>query len=163
MHLQDILNRKGSEVRTIDPRATADDAVAELVRYNIGSLMVCQYADDGPAVVLGIITERDILRAQAAHKAPLEALQVADVMTTELVTAKPSDSLQEAMRLMTEHRVRHLPIIAEGQLVGMVSIGDIIKAQFDELVAENFYMRSYIQGEGAEIATVWETTVERQG
>jgi CBS domain-containing protein len=164
MRLQDILNRKGNSVRTIGPEATADAAVSELVRHNIGSLMVCQCQDDGqPLVVLGIITERDILRAQAAHRAPLEALLVADVMTTELVTALPSDRVEEAMRLMTEHRVRHLPIVADGQLLGMVSIGDIIKAQFDELVAENFYMRSYIQGEGAEIATTWEVEVERRG
>jgi CBS domain-containing protein len=164
MRLQDILSRKGAGVCMIAPEATADDAVAELVRYNIGSLMVCQFGDDGqPRVVLGIITERDILRAQAAHRAPLEALLVANVMTTELVTARPSDSVEEAMRLMTEHRVRHLPIIADGQLAGMVSIGDIIKAQFDELVAENFYMRSYIQGEGAEVATTLEVSVEKEG
>ena len=163
MLLQDILNRKGSDVCTIAPEATADDAVAMLVQYNIGSLMVCQFGDDGqPQVVLGIITERDILRAQAAHKAPLEALLVANVMTTDLVTAQPSDRVEEAIRLMTEHRVRHLSIVADGQLVGMVSIGDIIKAQFDELVAENFYMRSYIQGEGAEIATTLEVSVERE-
>ena len=163
MLLQDILNRKGSDVRMIGPEATADDAVAELVRHNIGSLMVCQFADDGqPLVVLGIITERDILRAQAAHKAPLESLLVANVMTTDLVTAQPSDGVEQAIRLMTEHRVRHLPIVADGQLVGVVSIGDIIKAQFDALVAENFYMRSYIQGEGAEVATVWQATMERE-
>src|SRR5262245_5953637 len=161
MRLQEILNRKGASVCTIAPEATADEAVAELVRYNIGSLMVCQCDDNGqPLVVLGIITERDILRAQAAHRAPLEALLVANVMTTDLVTAQPSDGLEEAIRLMTEHRVRHLPIVAAGQLVGLVSIGDIIKAQFDELVAENFYMRSYIQGEGAEVATVYQERIQ---
>src|SRR5438132_2176838 len=131
MRLQEILDRKGASVCTIAPEATADEAVATLVRHNIGSLMVCQCDTDGqPLVVLGIITERDILRAQAAHRAPLEALLVANVMTTELVTAQPSDSVEEAMRLMTEHRVRHLPLVEGGQLVGRVSIGDAIEAQF---------------------------------
>jgi CBS domain-containing protein len=154
MQLQDILNRKGTTVHTIDPNATADDAVADLVRYNIGSLMVCRESLEG-LIVLGIITERDILRAQAAHRAPLEQLRVGQVMSSNLVTAAPTDRVEEAMRLMTEHRVRHLPIIDNGQLVGMISIGDVVKAQYDELVAENHHMRSYILGEGADVGMPW--------
>ena len=114
MTLKDILRaKKGSDIHTIHPTATCDDVVGELVRQNIGSLIVCPCAYGGmmPRVV-GIITERDILRAQAAHRAPLERLCVADVMTTELVTASPDDTVERAMELMTQRRVRHLPIIA---------------------------------------------------
>ena len=76
-------------------------------------------------------------------------------MSTNLVTAAPADRVEEAMRLMTEHRVRHLPIIEDGQLVGVISIGDVVKAQYDQLVAENHHMRSYILGEGADVGTPW--------
>jgi CBS domain-containing protein len=154
MRLQEILMAKGTEVHTIGPAASLDDVVQELVRYNIGSLIVCEPASKGTDVrILGIITERDILRAQAAHRAPLEKLTVASVMSTRLVTAAPEDHILEAMRLMTHYRIRHLPIVVGEQLFGVISIGDIVKAHHDELEMENHYMKSYIQGESGEIAT----------
>lgn len=154
MNLHDILLAKGTEVHTISPAAMLDDVVRELVRNNIGSLVVCETARMGAQTcMIGIITERDILRAQAAHEAPLEQLRVASVMTSHLITAAPDDPIEHAMRLMTEHRVRHLPVVQDGRLCGLVSIGDIVKAHHDLLEMENYYMRSYIRGEGAEIAT----------
>jgi CBS domain-containing protein len=155
MTLRDILRVKGTDVHTIGPDATLDDVVQELVRYNIGSLVVCECAteDDQPTMI-GIITERDILRAQAAHKAPLEKLRVAGAMSKNLITASPDDRIEDAMGLMTDNRVRHLPIVVKGRLQGMISIGDVVKAHHDQLEMENHYMKSYIQGEGAEVGTL---------
>lgn len=143
MRLRDILDQKSHVVRTIASQATCDDVVTELVRFNIGSLIV---RDSPGGRVLGIITERDILKAQAANRVPLADLPVGRFMTSVLVTAAPDDDITVAMGLMTTHRIRHLPVIEGGELYGLVSIGDIVKAQHDELVMENHHMRSYIQG-----------------
>lgn len=143
MRLRDILDQKSHEVRTIASRATCDDVVTDLVLHNIGSLIV-RDAPDGP--VLGIITERDVLKAQAANRVPLTQLPIERFMTRKLITAGPDDDITVAMRLMTTHRVRHLPVLEGGRLYGMLSIGDVVKAQHDELVMENHHMRSYIQG-----------------
>jgi len=149
MRLRTILDQKSHEVRTITSHATCDDVVSELVRYNIGSLIV-RDSPSGP--VLGIITERDVLKALAGGRQSLAELEVAKYMTQTLISAQPDDDIMEAMRLMTTHRVRHLPVIEEGQLHGLLSIGDVVKAQHDELVSENHHMRSYIQGGGAFVA-----------
>ena len=149
MRLRDILDQKSHEVRAISPQSTLDDVVSELVRFNIGSLIV-RDAPGGP--VLGIITERDILKGLAAHRVPLTQLTVAKFMTSTLIYARPDDDITEAMRLMTTHRVRHLPVIEDDQLYGLVSIGDVVKAQHDQLVMENHHMLSYIQG-GGSVAT----------
>lgn len=143
MRLRDILDQKSHVVRTISSQATCDDVVTDLVRFNIGSLIVRDSAE-GP--VLGIITERDVLKAQAANRVPLTQLPIAKFMTKNLVTARPDDDITVAMGLMTAHRVRHLPVLEGGQLYGMLSIGDVVKAQHDELEMENHHMRSYIQG-----------------
>jgi CBS domain-containing protein len=149
MWLSEVLKQKSNEVRTISPEASIDDVVAELVRFNIGSLLV-RDAPNGP--ILGIITERDILRAQAARRGPLDQLRVASCMTRELITARPDDDISVAMGLMTTHRVRHLPVILDGELYGILSIGDIVKAHHDELEMHNFHMRSYIQGGASSVA-----------
>jgi CBS domain-containing protein len=146
MRLRDVLERKSSDVRSISSQATCDDVVTELVRYNIGSLIV---RDKPGGPILGIITERDILKAQAANRVPLTELPVAKFMSSALVTAGPDDDISVAMGLMTTHRIRHLPVIQDGRLHGLVSIGDIVKAQHDELEMENHHMRSYIQGGGS--------------
>jgi CBS domain-containing protein len=154
MNLHDILQNKGDAIHTIDPQATLDDVVAELVRCNVGSLVVCVPSSGSEAGrMLGIITERDILRAQAAHRARLEELLVGDTMSKDPLTAAPETRLEEAMRLMTHHRVRHLPVTTGDVLHGIVSIGDLVKAHHDQLELENHYMKSYIRGEGAEVAT----------
>ena len=149
MRLRDVLDRKSSDVRSISSQATCDDVVTELVRFNIGSLIV---RDEPGGPILGIITERDILKAQAANRVPLTQLPVAKFMSSALVTARPEDDITVAMGLMTTHRIRHLPVIQDGRLHGLVSIGDIVKAQHDELEMENHHMRSYIQG-GGSVAT----------
>ena len=96
--------------------------------------------------MLGIITERDILRACAARRGSLESIEVAEVMTKDIVTASPNDSVEDIMGSMTDHRIRHLPVIENDELVGIVSIGDIVKAQHNALTMENHYLKSYLHG-----------------
>ena len=141
MTLYGILKDKGFHVHSIGPGATLDEAVEELVRFNIGSLVVCEPTAKGTDVgVIGIITERDILRAQAAHKTPLEKCTVASAMTSDLISAEPGTEIEVAMRLMTQHRVRHLPIMEDEQLLGIISIGDVMNAQLQELTLSTWYM-----------------------
>jgi CBS domain-containing protein len=148
MLLSDVLEKKSKEVHTISSSASLDDVATELVRFNIGSLLV-RDSPDGP--ILGIITERDILRALAAHRAPLVELQVGTCMSRDLITAQFHDDITVAMGLMTTHRVRHLPVIEGEALYGIVSIGDIVKAHHDELELENHLMLNYIQGGGSSV------------
>ena len=154
MKLREILRVKGTDVHCIGPDALLDEVVQELVRHNVGSLMVCEAVSRGADIrVIGIITERDVLRSIANRAEPLVGVRVADAMSADLVTADPDDSIQHAMRLMTSRRIRHLPITSDGQLQGIVSIGDIVKSHHDQLEMENHFMCRYIRGEGAELAT----------
>ncbi len=149
MTLRDILRVKGSAVHTIDPSASLEDVVRQLVERNCGSLVVCGAGADcqGQAdLVQGIITERDILRALAARRGSLAELKVGETMTRELITGALGDSVEHTMGVMTEHRIRHLPILEDGRLAGIISIGDVVKAQHDQMVVENHYLKSYIQG-----------------
>jgi signal-transduction protein with cAMP-binding, CBS, and nucleotidyltransferase domain len=144
MTLREILHSKGHVVHTIGSGATLEDVVQKLVRNNCGSLVVRDVDTSGP--MLGIITERDILKACATHQAPLPVLTVRDVMTVEMAVGSPNDSVEDTMGLMTERRIRHLPVVEDGQLLGLVSIGDVVKMQHDRLTMENHYLKNYIQG-----------------
>jgi CBS domain-containing protein len=145
MQLHDILTVKGSTTLTTFPEASLAEAVRQMVEHNVGSMLVCQRHPTLGERLVGIVTERDLLRCFAAGRCDLTALTVAEVMTTELITAEPGDSVTELMGVMTTHRIRHVPVVSEERLVGMVSIGDLLKAQHDNLVAENQFMREYIQ------------------
>jgi CBS domain-containing protein len=145
MNLQDILRQKGSTVYTIRPDASLDDVVQTLVHYNCGSLVVRE--GDASSPMLGIITERDILKACAAKRGSLEQIRVREAMTDSVAIGTPADSVEVTMGTMTNRRIRHLPVIENEQLVGMISIGDIVKAQHDSLTLENHYLKTYIHGE----------------
>jgi len=144
MILQDILTAKGTHVFTIHPDATLDEVARELVRHNVGALVVCMRECPGGERLAGIVTERDILRVWASGQGDLAAVKVHAVMTAKLITASPESPVEEVMGLMTHHRIRHLPVLTEGRLVGIVSIGDVVKAQHDRLAMENRFMRNYI-------------------
>jgi CBS domain-containing protein len=146
MTLQDILRNKGTNVYTIETQATLAEVAQVLARHNIGSLVVSEPASSTGERLLGIITERDVLRACAKHPTSLERLKVADVMVRDLVTVSPTDSVEDTMGLMTERRIRHLPVVDNGHLVGIISIGDVVKAQHDSLTMENYYLKNYIHG-----------------
>jgi len=144
MTLKDILDAKGRTVHCICPDATLEEATKLLVKHNVGSLVVCETLDESPRPV-GIVTERDVLHHCASDQCRLGVAKVAEVMTTELVTASPGDAVGKIMGVMTRKRVRHLPVCVEGRLVGLVSIGDIVKAEHNRLAMENEFMMNYIR------------------
>lgn len=143
MKLVDILGRKGGIVVTIEKERSVLEAARTLVQHNIGALVVTD--DDSPH---GIITERDILRLTASDPGGIAGHSVGAVMTRDLVTASPEDDLREAMGVMTHRRIRHLPVVKERRLVGIVSIGDLINACLNVAEHENLHLRQYIQGAG---------------
>jgi len=137
MNVETILHNKGSAVATIRPGETIDSAVDALVSRNIGALVV---SDDGERVD-GIISERDIVHALAHHGSGLVALTVAEVMTRPVITCEPTQSVDELMAEMTNRRIRHFPVVRNGLLCGIVSIGDVVK---NRLEAKS--LRSFIAG-----------------
>lgn len=149
MTVQDLLNCKGGTLYSIRPNASLGQAVARLVEYNVGSLVVCEPVDpadsSSEAELVGIITERDVLRAVAGFADPLGTLEVREVMSSQLVVGALHDSIEHVMGLMTERRIRHLPILDAGRLVGLISIGDVVKAQHQQMELENHYLKNYIQ------------------
>jgi CBS domain-containing protein len=134
-----ILRNKGENVYCISPEATLADVVSKLVDKNCGSLLVM----NGDKVA-GIITERDILRACAADERPLSKIRVIEKMTVDVVIGSPDEDVNTVMGTLTEKRIRHLPIVEQDRLVGIISIGDVVKAQVDHLAMENHYLKSYI-------------------
>jgi CBS domain-containing protein len=145
--IEGILKAKGSAVYTVAPEAMLEEAIGELSKHNVGALLVCERDPAFGEKVVGIITERDVLHVCASRKKLLTAMRVSDVMTVKLITATLADSLESAMGQMTTNRVRHLPVLNEGRLVGVVSIGDVVKAQHDRLAMENQAMKDYIQNQ----------------
>jgi CBS domain-containing protein len=143
MTLRSILHVKGKKVFTTTPTASLELAVRAMVEHNCGSLVVCVEEDEEQMV--GILTERDILRWIASTKQQLSQITVEEVMTKNVITGTSDSMIPEIMGLMTDHRIRHLPIVEDGRLVGLISIGDVVKAQHDELSAENHYLKEYIQ------------------
>src|SRR4029077_14265541 len=119
MHVRDVLSSKGKLVHTCTPDDTLADVADLLVGHNIGSLVVMQDEE-----MVGIITERDMLRACAATRGPLESLKVSERMTRCPVVASPNDEVADIMCITTERRIRHVPVVERGRLVGLVSIGD---------------------------------------
>jgi CBS domain-containing protein len=144
MTLSDILKVKGSAVFTVHPDATLQEVTQELVHHNVGAMVVCDRDLEMGERLLGIITERDIIRVCAAGRGLLSAIRVGEVMTTKLVTGSPNDTVETTMGVMTSHRIRHVPVLAEGRLVGLVSIGDVVKSHHDRLAMENQFMKNYI-------------------
>jgi CBS domain-containing protein len=141
MKLQEILDRKGHEVVTISPERTVPEAVQLLVEHNIGGVVVM----DGGSLV-GILTERDILRLTARSPGTMSGLTVAEAMTRTVVTGSADDDMVDVMGLMTDHRIRHLPILDQGRLSGIVSIGDLVNACRRSAEEENQHLRQYIHG-----------------
>ena len=140
MKLSSILERKGRAVHSIHPDASLAVAIEMMARENCGSLVVCDHDE-----MVGIVSERDILRGLAASDQPLGETRVAQRMNHRVVTAEPNDDIADVMGRMTQHRIRHLPIVEGGRLTGLVSMGDLVKAQYQELTKENYFLLSYIQ------------------
>ncbi|MEM7138230.1 MAG: CBS domain-containing protein [Myxococcota bacterium] len=139
--MRDLLRRKGEDVYSVGPMATVIDAVNMMNDHHVGSVLVMEGGQP-----VGIFSERDVLvRVVAAQRDPRQTL-VRDVMTTRLHVASPEDSVLDVMRVMTERRCRHIPIVEDGQLIGLVSIGDITKATQHNLRQEVIELSNYIGG-----------------
>ncbi len=141
MQIAEILKTKGETVVTVQPEQPVAAAVRLLVQHRIGALVVV-----GNGEMQGIISERDILRLTDADPTRLSTLRVGEVMTKELVVGVKDDEIQYVMEIMTKNRIRHLPIVDQGRLVGILSIGDVVNALRNGLEAENRYLRDYVQG-----------------
>jgi CBS domain-containing protein len=152
VRIRDILREKGDNVATIGAGRTVHEAVRELNSHRIGALVVT--GDDGS--VQGIVSERDVLRMaaetwdDAGDRIPrLRDRPVVGIMTREVICAVPDDELDYAMGIMTQNRIRHLPIVEEGRLIGIISIGDVVRAHLSEAAYENRMLKDYVQGGGA--------------
>lgn len=141
MFVQDVLATKGSDVATIRSSASVADLVTELAARRIGALIV---SEDGS--VDGIVSERDVVRALHSHGAATLELHVRDIMTRDVQTCLPGDRVRDIARTMTDGRFRHLPVLRDGTLVGIVSIGDIVKKRIDELETETEHLMDYLTG-----------------
>jgi CBS domain-containing protein len=142
MRISDVLRVKGTEVVTITADTTVRRLLAVLAEHRIGAVVV---SADGTSVD-GIASERDIARALAKRGAAVLSEPVTAIYTAEVFTVTPQTSIEEVMRMMTQHRVRHAPVVADGGLRGIVSIGDVVKTRIDELETERAALTDYITG-----------------
>jgi CBS domain-containing protein len=142
MLVRDVLESKGRRIITMDCEATVNEAVAKLVQNNIGSLPVV----DEAGRLIGIFSERDVVRLMHNRGEGFGRLRVCDVMTRDPVTCLLDDDVEEVMGKMSERRIGKVPVTAGDQLVGIVSVGDVIKALHDKVHTENQHLMSYIHG-----------------
>jgi CBS domain-containing protein len=142
MRISDVLRVKGTEVVTVTADTTVRRLLAVLAEHRIGAVVV---SADGTSVD-GIASERDIARALAKRGAAVMSEPVSAIYTAEVFTVTPQTSIDEVMRMMTQHRVRHAPVVADGGLRGIVSIGDVVKTRIDELETERAALTDYITG-----------------
>ena len=141
MNVQIILSSKGTGVTTIEPTASVADAVKLLTGRRIGAVVVT-----GPEQrVIGIVSERDVVRAFGTHGPAALELPLTDVMTRRVETCVPSDSIASIMERMTAGKFRHVPVVEQGRLTGIVSIGDVVKYRLEEMEREQAALRDYIQ------------------
>ncbi len=139
MHIKDVLHTKGDDVITVTPDTTIRDLINLLAEHNIGAVVVS--TDDEP--VAGIVSERDVVRALIEGVEVLDT-PVSRIMTVEVRTVAPETSVHDLMKLMTEHRIRHVPVVVDGGLHGLVSIGDVVKSRIGELEFERDQLTSYV-------------------
>jgi CBS domain-containing protein len=140
MRIKDVIQGKGSQgVVTINPDATVRELVALLAEHNVGALVV---SEDGERVT-GIVSERDVVRRLHADTGVLDS-PVRSIMTADVRTCAGEDALTDLMQTMTEHRIRHVPVVADGRLTGIISIGDVVKNRIGELEFERDQLDHYV-------------------
>lgn len=141
MQLKEILKRKGGQAITVPPTATVADAIRAMTEHKVGSVMVPN-ADGSPA---GIFTERDVLNLCAEGRTDFAKMSIRPCMTCDMTVGRPSDTVGEVLAIMTAKRFRHLPVVDdEGKMIGVVSIGDLVKAKLEETAQEAQALRDYI-------------------
>lgn len=142
MKLKDILAKKGSKVWTVKANQSIREVLDILVRQKIGALVVL----DDKKNVTGIISERDIIRGCHDNIKELDGMPVSRLMTQKVIIGSPEDETSYIMGIMTQSRIRHIPVVEKGKLVGLVSIGDIVKSVIEDSQYEIHYLKEYIQG-----------------
>lgn len=148
MKISEVVQRKGSDVITIAPDATVAQLVALLQEHRIGAVVV---STDGGATVAGIVSERDVVIALHQHGPDVLQTRVSSIMTGEVLTCELSDELEDVAIRMTERRFRHFPVVDEGRLLAIVSIGDVVKNRLDELQDERNALVHYVQGDRSSV------------
>ncbi|HEX5119199.1 MAG TPA: CBS domain-containing protein [Pseudonocardiaceae bacterium] len=139
MRISDVLRGKGQDVATVGRADTVRQLVATLGERNIGAAVV---VEDGALV--GIVSERDVVRRLRERGADLLSATVAEIMTASVYTCSPEDTVDHLAEVMTERRIRHVPVLLDGELVGIVSIGDVVKSRISQLVSDREQLESYI-------------------
>ena len=141
MRISDVVRRKGDKVVTVRPDETVERLLALLEEHRIGALVV---SEDG-TTVSGIVSERDVVRHLHRDGAAVLLAPISTIMTSDVQTCGPEMGIEELARTMTEMRIRHVPVVVDGRLSAIVSIGDIVKHRIDELQAERDQLVGYIQ------------------
>ncbi|ABK76197.1 CBS domain-containing protein [Mycolicibacterium smegmatis] len=139
MRIADVLKNKGTAVVTISPQATVTELLAGLAEMNIGAMVVM-----GKSGLEGIVSERDVVRQLHKRGSSLLAQPVSSIMTSVVATCTPRDTVDRLNVLMTQNRVRHIPVLDDGRLAGIVSIGDVVKTRMEELETEQQQLQAYI-------------------
>jgi len=136
-----ILDNKGDDVYSISPESSLKQMADEMLAKKIGSLVVT----DKDGLLAGIISERDFLNIVGKHTKDWEDISVSDVMTKEVITANPGDTLEQVMSVMTQHHIRHIPVMDNNKILGLLALGDIINALLDKSLFQNELLKRYIK------------------
>ena len=139
MRVSDVLRNKGAGVDTLEPGTRVSELLRRLADHNIGAMVVT-----GPDGIVGIVSERDVVRNLTTHGANLLEMPVSAIMTTTIASCVLEDSVDQLFGVMTEKRIRHVPVIVDGELVGIVSIGDVVKMRMEELQHNEEQLQAYI-------------------
>jgi CBS domain-containing protein len=140
MRIEDIIRGKGAGVVTVGPTASVEELVALLGEHRIGAVVV---SSDGRHID-GIVSERDVVRKLGTLGADVLGLRVSEIMTPTVLTCGPADTLEETAHTMTYQRIRHLPVVVDGELHGVISIGDVVKHRIDQLLDERNHLLGYL-------------------
>jgi CBS domain-containing protein len=142
MRIADVLRGKGAAVATVTETTTVTGLLAELATHNIGAMVVV----GGDGGIVGMVSERDVVRQLHERGADLLRRPVSDIMSALVVTCTPEELVDDLSAVMTNNRVRHVPVVVEGRLAGIVSIGDVVKIRMELLQAEQEHLQAYITG-----------------
>ena len=140
MRIADLLQRKGATVATVSPGTTVAELLAGLARHNVGAMVVV----DAEGGIAGIVSERDVVRRLNDHGPSILDGPVADIMTTMVASCTPDDPVDQLSVVMTERRIRHVPVLDGGRLAGIVSIGDVVKIRMEQLEQSQEQLEAYI-------------------
>lgn len=139
MQIANVLRAKGSVVATVPPDAPVTVVLAQMAKHRVGAVVV---VDDG--AVVGTVWERDLIRLLHERGASLVQAPILEIMNTDVISCMPTDEVDGVLRIMTDRRIRHLPVMVGDKLSGVVSMGDLVKARIDELETNRAYLQSYI-------------------